>query len=84
MAKLAREAVEAGAVGISTTRTMLHRAKDGELAAGTTAAADELIAIGEALGRRRPPGVLGGERHARPRPARSAGWPRSRSGRTSR
>jgi len=26
-----------------------HRAKDGELAAGTTAAADELIAIGEAL-----------------------------------
>src|SRR4051812_29143193 len=50
MAKLAREAVEAGAVGISTTRTMLHRAKDGELAAGTTAAADELIALGEALG----------------------------------
>ena len=68
MAKLAREAVEAGAVGISTTRTMLHRAKDGELAAGTTAAADELIALGEALGGVGPPGVLGGERHARPRP----------------
>jgi N-acyl-D-aspartate/D-glutamate deacylase len=30
---------------------VLHRAKDGELAAGTTAAADELIAIGEALGK---------------------------------
>jgi N-acyl-D-amino-acid deacylase len=30
---------------------VLHRAKDGELAAGTTAAAAELIAIGEALGK---------------------------------
>jgi N-acyl-D-amino-acid deacylase len=51
MAALVREAVHAGAIGASTTRTVLHRAKDGELAAGTTAAADELIAIGEALGK---------------------------------
>jgi N-acyl-D-aspartate/D-glutamate deacylase len=51
MANLAREGVLAGAIGVSTTRTMLHRAKDGELAAGTTAAADELIGIGEALGK---------------------------------
>lgn len=50
MAELARDAALAGAMGVSTTRTMLHRAKDGELAAGTTAAADELIAIGAALG----------------------------------
>jgi N-acyl-D-amino-acid deacylase len=50
MAKLAHEAALAGAMGVSTTRTMLHRAKDGELAAGTTAAADELIGIGAALG----------------------------------
>ena len=50
MAALARAAVEAGAIGISTTRTMLHRAKDGELAAGTTANPDELIALGDALG----------------------------------
>ena len=49
MTKLAREAIEAGAIGVSTTRTMLHRAKDGELAAGTNAAGDELIAIGSAL-----------------------------------
>jgi N-acyl-D-aspartate/D-glutamate deacylase len=49
MAKLARQAIEAGAIGISTTRTMLHRAKDGELAAGTNAAAAELIGIGSAL-----------------------------------
>jgi N-acyl-D-amino-acid deacylase len=51
MGAIVREAVRAGAVGASTTRTLLHRAKDGELAAGTTAAADELIAIGEALGK---------------------------------
>ncbi len=50
MAKVVREAVEAGAVGFSTTRTLLHRAKDGELAAGTTASADELVGIGRALG----------------------------------
>ena len=51
MAALVREAVGAGAIGASTTRTILHRAKDGELAAGTYAPADELIAIGEALGK---------------------------------
>jgi len=51
MAAIVREAVRAGAIGASTTRTVLHRAKDGELAAGTTAAASELIAIGEALGK---------------------------------
>jgi N-acyl-D-amino-acid deacylase len=50
MAKVVREAVEAGAIGFSTTRTLLHRAKDGELAAGTTASAAELIGIGRALG----------------------------------
>jgi N-acyl-D-aspartate/D-glutamate deacylase len=51
MSAIVREAVRAGAVGASSTRTLLHRAKDGELAAGTTAPADELIAIGEALGK---------------------------------
>ncbi len=50
MAGLVREALAAGAVGVSTTRTLLHRAKDGELAAGTTAAAEELIGLGEAMG----------------------------------
>lgn len=49
MAKLAREAIEAGAIGISTTRTLVHMAKDGQPAAGTFAKADELIAIGQAL-----------------------------------
>jgi N-acyl-D-aspartate/D-glutamate deacylase len=51
MAAVVREAVHDGAIGASTTRTILHRDKDGELAAGTTAASDELIAIGEALGK---------------------------------
>jgi N-acyl-D-aspartate/D-glutamate deacylase len=50
MAAIVARALEAGAVGISTTRTILHRAKDGELAAGTTASADELIGIGLAMG----------------------------------
>ena len=49
MAKLAAEAVDAGAVGVSTTRTLAHMAKDGSPAAGTFAAPEELIAIGMAL-----------------------------------
>lgn len=49
MAKIAREALESGAVGISTTRTLAHMAKDGQPAAGTFAKADELIGIGESL-----------------------------------
>ncbi|HKY15636.1 MAG TPA: amidohydrolase family protein [Microthrixaceae bacterium] len=51
MSMLVEEALRAGAIGFSTTRTLLHRAKDGELAAGTTASAAELTGIGEALGR---------------------------------
>ena len=51
MAAIVREAVRAGAIGASTTRTILHRDRDGELAAGTNAAAEELIGIGEALGK---------------------------------
>ncbi len=49
MAKLAAEAVESGAVGVSTTRTLAHVAKDGSAAAGTFASSEELLAIGEAL-----------------------------------
>jgi N-acyl-D-amino-acid deacylase len=62
MSALVREAIEAGAVGFSTTRTIIHRAKDGELAAGTTASPDELVGIGRALastGARRPRGSVG-------------------------
>jgi N-acyl-D-amino-acid deacylase len=51
MAGLVEEALRAGALGFSTSRTPLHRSKDGELVPGTTAAADELLAIGDALAR---------------------------------
>ncbi len=49
MARLTREALDAGAAGFSTSRTMLHRSKHG-LVPGTLAPIDELIAIGDALG----------------------------------
>jgi N-acyl-D-aspartate/D-glutamate deacylase len=50
MAKLVREGVEAGALGVSTSRTIAHRAIDGEPVPGTYAAEDELFAMGRALG----------------------------------
>ena len=49
MARLTREALEAGAAGFSTSRTMLHRSRHG-LVPGTHAPIDELLAIGDALG----------------------------------
>lgn len=48
MAALAEEALRAGAAGFSTSRTILHRSKHG-LVPGTTAPADELLVIGDAL-----------------------------------
>ena len=50
MARITREAVQAGALGFSTSRTALHRTKDGEVIPGTFAGADEMIGIGRALG----------------------------------
>ncbi|MCU1388607.1 MAG: putative amidase, partial [Ilumatobacteraceae bacterium] len=41
--------IEAGAVGVSTSRTILHKAVDGEPVPGTFAAEDELFALGRAL-----------------------------------
>jgi N-acyl-D-amino-acid deacylase len=49
IAAIVREAVEAGAVGVSTSRTILHKAVDGEAVPGTFAAEDELFAMGRAL-----------------------------------
>ena len=49
MAKIVREGVEAGALGVSTSRTIAHRAIDGEPVPGTYAAEDELFALGRAL-----------------------------------
>lgn len=50
MAALVKEAVQAGALGFSTSRTIAHRAIDGEPVPGTYAAEDELFGIGAVLG----------------------------------
>jgi N-acyl-D-amino-acid deacylase len=51
MSNLVEQALRAGALGFSTSRTPIHRSKSGELVPGTNAAADELLGIGDALGR---------------------------------
>jgi N-acyl-D-aspartate/D-glutamate deacylase len=50
MARIAREAVEAGALGFSTSRTLNHRSSDGKPTPTLTAAEDELLGIARALG----------------------------------
>ncbi|MGH0032178.1 MAG: N-acyl-D-amino-acid deacylase family protein [Myxococcota bacterium] len=50
MAAIVREAILAGALGFSTSRTIVHRAVDGEPVPGTFAAEDELFGIGRVLG----------------------------------
>ncbi|HEX6394697.1 MAG TPA: amidohydrolase family protein [Acidimicrobiales bacterium] len=50
MAALVREGISAGALGFSTSRTLAHRAIDGEPVPGTFAAEDELFGIGRVLG----------------------------------
>ncbi len=51
MARIVEDGVRAGALGFSTSRTVLHKSIDGELVPGTTATAEELIEIGRAMGR---------------------------------
>lgn len=50
MAKIVQEGIAAGALGFSTSRTMLHLSKDGEPVPGTFANKAELMGIGRALG----------------------------------
>ena len=50
MAAIVKEGLEAGALGFSTSRTMLHRAKDGDVVPGTYADDPELMGIGRVLG----------------------------------
>jgi N-acyl-D-amino-acid deacylase len=79
MAKLVREGVEAGALGFSTSRTIAHRAIDGEPVPGTFAAEDELIGIGRALAEAggvfelAPAGIMGEDLAA---PEREMAWMR--------
>lgn len=51
MSRIVEEGVRAGALGFSTSRTVLHKSVDGELVPGTTATPEELMAIGRAMGR---------------------------------
>jgi len=50
MADIVEGALRAGAVGFTTSRTILHRSKHG-LIPGTDVTPDELLAIGDAMGR---------------------------------
>ncbi|HEX2575800.1 MAG TPA: amidohydrolase family protein [Aquihabitans sp.] len=51
MVDLVDEAVSAGALGFSSSRTVLHKGADGEPIPGTYASVDELIALAGVLGR---------------------------------
>jgi N-acyl-D-amino-acid deacylase len=80
MARIVREGIDAGALGVSTSRTIAHRAIDGEPVPGTFAAEDELFALGRALAQAgagvfvlAPAGVRGEDRAA---PEREVDWMR--------
>ncbi|TRW17387.1 N-acyl-D-amino-acid deacylase family protein [Glacieibacterium frigidum] len=51
MSRIVEEGLRAGALGFSTSRTVLHKSVDGVLVPGTTATKEELIGIGRAMGR---------------------------------
>src|SRR5207342_3183083 len=83
MAVIVREAIEAGALGVSTSRTIAHMAIDGEPVPGTFAAEDELFGIGRALAdagggifELAPAGALGEDLAA---PEREMAWMRKLS-----
>ena len=80
MAAIVREGIAAGALGFSTSRTLAHRAIDGEPGPGTFAAEDELFGIGAVLGELdtgvfelAPAGALGEDLAA---PEREIAWMR--------
>ena len=88
MAAIVRQGLEAGALGFSTSRTLAHRAIDGEPVPGTFAAEDELFGIGAVLGELgtgvfelAPAGALGEDLAA---PEREMAWMRRLSAAVSR
>ena len=77
---IVREAIDAGALGFSTSRTIVHKAVDGEPVPGTFAAEDELFGIGKVLGELgtglfelAPAGVMGEDLAA---PEKEVAWMR--------
>jgi len=80
MAAIVRDGMAAGALGFSTSRTLAHRAIDGEPVPGTFAAEDELFGLGRVLGEMgigvfelAPAGALGEDLAA---PEREVAWMR--------
>ena len=78
MKRLAAEALKAGAFGVSTSRTLAHRAIDGEPVPGTFAAEAELRALAQAVAENgrgvleiSPAGVIGEDLLA---PAKEIDW----------
>ena len=51
MGRLAAEAIEAGAVGFTTSRSQNHKASDGRITPSYSASDAELLGIAEAIGR---------------------------------
>ncbi len=51
MCALVEEAMSSGALGFSSSRTLLHKVPDGRCVPGTWATAEEMLAFGEVLGR---------------------------------
>ena len=49
MAEHVRASIEAGAIGVSTSRSLNHRTLDGELVPGTFADSDELVGLAKAM-----------------------------------
>jgi N-acyl-D-aspartate/D-glutamate deacylase len=85
MARIVAEGIAAGALGFSTSRTLAHRAIDGEPVPGTFAAEDELFGIGRAMGpgvfELAPAGALGEDLAA---PAKEVDWMRRLAAETGR
>ena len=50
MAAIVKEGLQAGGLGFTTSRTILHRAKGGEVVPGTYAEDEEILGIGRMLG----------------------------------
>jgi N-acyl-D-aspartate/D-glutamate deacylase len=85
MGRIVAEGIAAGALGFSTSRTLAHRAIDGEPVPGTFAAEDELFGIARAMGagvfELAPAGALGEDLAA---PEREVAWMRRLAAETGR
>ena len=87
-AAIVKEAIQAGALGFSMSRTIVHRAVDGEVVPGTHAAEEEIFGISRVLGELgegivelAPAGVQGEDMSA---PEKEVDWMRRLSAETGR